>query len=96
MGTLRGLEPLGSEKAEDWDPMTHLLARLSVLTQRQFDIVILKAAGRSSHFIAWFLGTHPSTADRDLRRAMNQLDVELRPLNLLKPTDTRTSRGDRR
>ncbi|MFF7459598.1 RNA polymerase sigma factor [Kitasatospora sp. NPDC008115] len=95
MRTALPTEEIGSEKAEDWDPMTHLLARLRVLTPRQFDIVVLKAAGRSSHFIAWFLGTHPSTVDRDLRRAMDQLDGELRPLNLLKPP-TASSRGDRR
>ncbi|WP_404870924.1 RNA polymerase sigma factor (plasmid) [Kitasatospora griseola] len=87
---------IGSEQAEDWDPMNQLLARLGTLTPRQFDIVILKAAGRSSHFIAWFLKTHPSTVDRDLSRAMDQLDAELRPLSLLKPTTTRRNRGDRR
>lgn len=83
-----------SEDGTAHDTGTALRIQLGKLTPRQFDVVILKAAGRSTYFIAWFLGTHPSTVDRNLKRALAQLEDGLRPLRLLKAAAVR--RGERR
>ncbi|MGW3077836.1 hypothetical protein [Kitasatospora sp. NPDC001132] len=74
---------------------TGLFEQLGKLTPRQFDIVILRAAKRSTYFVAWFLGTHPSTVDRHLKRALDQLEEGLRPLHVLKSARP-TRRGVRR
>ncbi|MFF2123436.1 RNA polymerase sigma factor [Kitasatospora sp. NPDC058184] len=80
---------------DDGRVQTGLFEQLGRLTPRQFDIVILRAAKRSTFFIAWFLGTHPSTVDRNLKRALAQLEEGLRPARVLKSARP-TRRGARR
>ncbi|MET9402088.1 sigma factor-like helix-turn-helix DNA-binding protein [Kitasatospora sp. NPDC002965] len=85
-----------ADRDPDADTDDPLMVLLATLSPRQFDVVILKAHGRSTHFIAWFLGTHPSTVDRNLARALARLDDGLRPLRLLHPGTPDHRRGERR
>jgi DNA-binding CsgD family transcriptional regulator len=71
---------------------------LRTLSSRQFDVVILKASDKSTLWIAWFLRAHPSTVDRNHKRALARIEEVMRQRRLLHPDTPRRPhrRGDRR
>ncbi|MHA6760197.1 hypothetical protein [Streptacidiphilus sp. PAMC 29251] len=73
-----------------------LYRTLRLLMPRQFDILILKAAGRSTLFVAWFLQTAPSTVDRNYHRAKAYIGGEMQLRRLVKPDLPARSPGARR
>jgi hypothetical protein len=81
----------------DADTEVGLYQTLRLLLPRQFDILILKANGCSTLFVAWLLQTHPSTVDRNYHRAMAYVGGEMQLRRLIKPDrSTRPQRVRRR
>lgn len=96
MGRARALDDL-AEKARDLlrglrraldepeaETEVGLYRALRQLQTRQFDVLILKAGGHSSVFIAWLLQTHPATVDRNFNKAKAYVGGELQLRHLLK------------
>lgn len=62
-----------------------LYRMLRLLPPRQFDILMLKVAGRTTLFVAWFLQTSPSTVDRNYHRAKAYVGGEMQLRRLIEP-----------
>ncbi|GAA2793146.1 hypothetical protein GCM10010441_17990 [Kitasatospora paracochleata] len=84
-------ESLNAPDADDTE--YGLYQALRQLSDRQFDVVILKSQGRSTLFTAWVLSTHPSTVDRNYNRALARLEEILRPRRVLHTAPTRRRGG---
>ncbi|WP_042408104.1 hypothetical protein [Streptacidiphilus carbonis] len=80
----------------DADTEVGLYRTLRLLPPRQFAILMLKAHGCSSAFIAWFLQTHPSTIDRNFNRAKAYVGGEMQLRRLLRDAPSATPARTRR